>query len=150
MEKKKKKKKKLTLSISSSKTHNVPRYTRSDGKTSVVIEKKAQRRWGERKFQSQNNNINKPKLTGNFVSKKPVINKNFDIRRMAEERATRRFESIKEDIIQQKKSNLGKEKRFISKMGQKWVLYWSKMGHEKTTFSETTGKILVQNGSKSE
>jgi len=122
MEEKKKKKKKLTLSISSSKTHNVPRYTRSDGKTSVVIEKKAQRKWAERKFQSQNNNINKPKLTDNFVSKKPILNKNFDIRRMAEERATRRFETIKEDIIQQKKSNLGKEKRFISKRENKLTL----------------------------
>ena len=122
MEEKKKKKKKLTLSISSSKTHNVPRYTRSDGKTSVVIEKKAPRRWGERKFQSQNNNINKPKLTNNFVSKKPIINKNFDIRRMAEERATRRFETIKEDIIQRKKSNLGKEKRSIVKRENKLTL----------------------------
>jgi translation initiation factor IF-2 len=122
MEEKKKKKKKLTLSISSSKTHNVPRYTRSDGKTSVVIEKKAPRRWGERKFQSQNNNINKPKLTNNFVSKKPIINKNFDIRRMAEERATRRFETIKEDIIQRKKSNLGKEKHFILKRENKLTL----------------------------
>ena len=122
MEEKKKKKKKLTLSISSSKTHNVPRYTRSDGRTSVVIEKKAPRRWGERKFQSQNNNINKPKLTNNFVSKKPIINKNFDIRRMAEERATRRFETIKEDIIQRKKSNLGKEKRSIVKRENKLTL----------------------------
>ena len=122
MEEKKKKKKKLTLNISSSKTHKAPHYARNDGKTSVVIEKKAPRRWGERKFQSQNNNINKPKLTGHSVSKKPIINKNFDIRRMAEERATRRFKTIKEDIIQQKKSNLGKEKRFISKRENKLTL----------------------------
>jgi translation initiation factor IF-2 len=122
MEEKKKKKKKLTLNISSSKTHKAPHYARNDGKTSVVIEKKAQRRWNERKFQSHNNNINKSKLTDNFVSKKPILNKNFDIRRMAEERATRRFKTIKEDIIQQKKSNLGKEKRFISKRENKLTL----------------------------
>ena len=118
----KKKKKKLTLSISSSKTHNVSNYARSSGKTSVVIEKKPQRRWGEKKFQSRDNNFSKPKSTGNFVSKKPLINKNFDIRQMAEERATKRFKTIKEDIIQQKKSNLGKEKGFISKRENKLTL----------------------------
>jgi len=41
----KKKKKKLTLSVSSKKTHNVPHYTQSRGKTSVVIEKKPTRKW---------------------------------------------------------------------------------------------------------
>ena len=50
MEENKKKKKKLTLSISSSKTHNVSHYAQRGGKTSVVIEKKAQRRWGEKNF----------------------------------------------------------------------------------------------------
>ena len=67
MEKKEKKKKKLTLSISSSKTPNVPNYVRSSGKTSVVIEKKAQRRWSEKKFEPRNNNINKSKPSGNFA-----------------------------------------------------------------------------------
>ena len=67
MEEKKKKKKKLTLSISSSKTHNVSHYGQSSGKTSVVIEKKTQRRWGEKKFQPRDNNFNKPKPAGNFV-----------------------------------------------------------------------------------
>ena len=41
---------------------------------------------------------------------------------MAEERATKRFKTIKEDIIQQKKSNLGKEKSFISKRENKITL----------------------------
>ena len=41
---------------------------------------------------------------------------------MAEERATKRFKTIKEDIIQQKKSNLGKEKGFISKRESKLTL----------------------------
>ena len=79
MEEKKTKKKKLTLSISSKKTHNVPNYARSSGKTSVVIEKKTQRRWSEKKFETRNNNINKPKPSINFVSRKPIANKNFDI-----------------------------------------------------------------------
>ena len=57
MEEKKKKKKKLTISISSSKPHNVPHYAQGSGKTSVVIEKKPQRRWGEKKFQSRDNNF---------------------------------------------------------------------------------------------
>ena len=47
----KKKKKKLTLNISSGKTPNISNYAKSSGKTSVVIEKKPQRRWGEKKFQ---------------------------------------------------------------------------------------------------
>tara|TARA_B100001179_G_scaffold153915_1_gene112153 strand:- start:497 stop:712 length:216 start_codon:yes stop_codon:yes gene_type:complete len=57
MEEKKTKKKKLTLSVSSNKPHKVPNYTQSKGKTSVVIEKKASRRWGEKKFQPRDNNL---------------------------------------------------------------------------------------------
>ena len=44
---KKKIKKKLTISISSKKTHNVPHYAQNRQKTSVVIEKKAARKWRE-------------------------------------------------------------------------------------------------------
>ena len=69
----KKKKKKLTLSVSFNKPHNVPRYTQGRGKTSVVIEKKHSRRWGEKKFQLRDNNFNKPKTTDNVVLKKPPI-----------------------------------------------------------------------------
>jgi len=122
MEEKKIKKKKLTLSVSSSKLHNVPHYTQSKGKTSVVIEKKASRRWGEKKFQPRDNNFNKPKPTGTFVPKKSLINRNVDIRKMAEERATKRFKNLKEDIIQQKKSSLAKDKGFTSKREQKLTL----------------------------
>ena len=91
MENKKIKKKKLTISISSKKTYNAPQYAQGRQKTSVVIEKKTARKWGEKKFQSRENNFNKPKSTGHFLSKKTPINKNFDIRKMAEERATKRF-----------------------------------------------------------
>ena len=74
MEDQKKKKKKLTLSISSKKSHNVPYYAQSRGKTSVIIEKKISRRWGEKKIQSRDNNITKHRATDNFTTKKPPIN----------------------------------------------------------------------------
>ena len=75
MEEKKIKKKKLTLSGSSTKLHNVSHYTGRRGKTSVVIEKKPARRWGEKKIQPRDSNFNKPQLTNNFPSKKPLIRK---------------------------------------------------------------------------
>ena len=122
MEEKIKKKKKLTLSGFSKKTHNAPNYAQSRGKTSVVIEKKAPKRWGERKFQSRDSNFNKPKFTGDFVPKKTPINRNFDIRKMAEERAAKRFKNVKEDSLQQKKTSLGKDKSFASKRENKLTL----------------------------
>jgi len=122
MEEKKIKKKKLTLSIASKKPHSAPHYAQSKGKTSVVIEKKAPRRWGEKKFHTRDNNFNKPRSTGNFAPKKTTINKNFDIRKIAEERATKRFRNLKEDSLQQKKSSLGKEKIFASKREYKLTL----------------------------
>ena len=122
MEEKKIKKKKLTLSVSSKTLHNVPNYVKSRQKTSVLIEKKAPRRWGEKKFQSRDNNFNKPESTGSFVPKKTPINRNIDIRKMAEERATNRFKNLKEDSLQPKKSSLGKDKGITSKREQKLTL----------------------------
>ena len=122
MEEKTEKKKKLTLSGFSKKTHNAPNYAQSRGKTSVVIEKKAPKRWGERKFQSRDSSFNKPKITGDFVPKKTPINRNFDIRKMAEERAAKRFKNVKEDSLQQKKTSLGKDKSFASKRENKLTL----------------------------
>jgi len=86
-----KKKKKLTLSGSPKRSPSPSFHSHSKGKTSVVIEKKYPKRWGEKKFQTRDRNFNKPKPSSNFVSKKTSPNKNFDIRKMAEERATRRF-----------------------------------------------------------
>ena len=117
-----KKKKKLTLGVSSKTSHNVPNYVKSSKKTSVLIEKKAPRRWGGKKFQSRDNNISKRESTDSFVPKKTSINKNIDIRKMAEERATKRFKNVKEDSLQLKKSGLGKEKGFTSKREQKLTL----------------------------
>ena len=122
MEEEKKKKKKLTLSGFAKKTHNAPNYAQSRGKTSVVIEKKAPKRWGERKFQSRDSSFNQPKITGDFVPKKTPINRNFDIRKLAEERAAKRFKNVKEDSLQQKKTSLGKDKSFASKREYKLTL----------------------------
>ena len=122
MEKEKIKKKKLTLSVSSKKTHNIPHYSESKGKTSVVIEKRPQRRWGEKKFQTQNQNINRPKPTENFVPKKAPFNRNIDLRKIAEEKATKKYKNLNEESLQQKKSSLGKDKSFTSKREQKLTL----------------------------
>jgi len=111
---KKKKKKKLTLTTSSKKSHSVPYYTQSKGKTSVVIEKKAPKRWGEKKFPSKDN-FNKPKPTTNFESKKIPTDKNFHLRKIAEERATRRFKNLGGENIQAKKGTMGRDKTFASK-----------------------------------
>ena len=73
MEKEKIKKKKLTLSISSKKTHSVPHYVQSRNKTSVVIEKKAPRKWGEKKFQSKEAATNKSRSNNDFLAKKPLL-----------------------------------------------------------------------------
>ena len=122
MEEEKKKKKKLTLSVSSKTPHNISHYTQSKGKTSVVIEKKAPRRWGEKKLQSRDNNINTTQSKSDFVPKKPIVNRNVHIRKMAEERATKRFKNLKDDIAQPRKSTLGKDKGFASKREQKLTL----------------------------
>jgi len=118
----KKKKKKLTLSVSSKAPHNVTNYAQRSRKTSVVIEKKAPRRWGEKKFQPRNNNFNKPKSTSGFSPKKPLFDRNIDIRKRAEERATKRFKDTKEENLQSKKTSLGKEKNFTSKREYKLTL----------------------------
>ena len=117
-----KKKKKLTLGVSSKTSHNVPNYVRGIKKTSILIEKKAPRRWGGKKFQPRDNKINKPQSTDSFIPKKPSINRNIDIRKMAEERATKRFKGVKDDSLQPKKGGLGKEKGFTSKREQKLTL----------------------------
>ena len=120
MEEKKigKKKKKLTLTISSNKPHSVPHYTYGKKKKSVVIEKRHSRKGNERKFYGRSSNLRKPesadrvksKSTGDFTLKKSPINRNFEIRKIAEERATKRFKNLKEDISVPKKGNLSKNK----------------------------------------
>ena len=116
------KKKKLTLTVSSKKTHvKVPNYTQSKGKTSVVIEKKPSRKWGGKKFQPKDI-FNKPKLSNDIPFKKPTLDKSFNIRKIAEERATRRFNDSNEKNLQNKKSSLGREKTFTSRKQNKLTL----------------------------
>jgi len=117
-----KKKKKLTISISSKKIHNAPSYGQSSNKKSVVIEKKPARKWEEKKFQPRSSDYNKTKPSGNLFQKKPPINRNFDIRKMAEERATKRFKNVDQEKTQTKKSTLGKDKNFTSKRESKLTL----------------------------
>jgi len=117
----KKKKKKLTLTVSSKKLHNPSYYTQSKGKTSVVIEKKPPKRWGEKKFQPRGN-FGASKPTSDFGSKKITPDRNFNIRKIAEERATKRFKNLEKENIQGKKSTLGKEKSFGSKREYKLTL----------------------------
>ena len=117
-EKKINKKKKLTLTISSKKPHSVPHYTYGKQKKSVVIEKRHSRKGNERRFYGRSSNLGKPesadrvksKSTGDFTLKKSPINRNFEIRKIAEERATKRFKNLKEDISVPKKGNLSKNK----------------------------------------
>jgi len=120
--KEKDKKKKLTLTVSSKNPHvRVPNYGQSKGKTSVVIEKKPPRKWGGKKFQTKDN-FNKPKLSNDIPFKKPPLDKSFNIRKIAEERATRRFNDLKEKNVQNKKSTLGKEKTFALRKQNKLTL----------------------------
>ena len=119
-EEKKMKKKKLTLTISSKTSHNVPHYALGKKRTSVVIEKKVSRKNNERRFRDPSKNINKStsgfinktksKVADNFVSRKTSVGQNFEIRKKAEERATKRFKSLKEEILTPKKGTLGKNK----------------------------------------
>jgi len=117
----KKKKKKLTLTVSSGNPRSVPHYTQSKGKTSVVIEKKAPRRWSERKFQSKDK-FSTPKSKPNPGAEKVSTDKNYNIRKIAEERATRRFKNLNEENIQSKKGTLGRDKTFASKREYKLTL----------------------------
>ena len=120
MEEKKVKKKTLTLSGSSKKTHSTSNYAQNRGRTSVVIEKKPAKRWGEKKYQPRDNNFNKSKPSTSSTVTKPPVNRNIDLRKIAEERATRRYKSIKKDDESQPKKNIsGREKGFTSKRENK-------------------------------
>jgi len=130
----KKIKKKLTLRISSAKPHKVSQYTQDKNKTSVVIEKKAPGRGGERKFYNRDHNSNKtsggfrnkPKPDGanrpSFSTQKPRSVNNSEIRKIAEERATKRFRSDKEAASQAKKKSLVRSKSSDSKREYKLTL----------------------------
>ncbi len=115
------KKKKLTLTVTSKKPHRVPNYAQSKGKTSVVIEKRPPRKWGGKKFQARDN-FNKPKPSPDQPFKKSSPDKSFNIRKIAEERATRRFNDVNEKNTQNKKSTLGRDKTFAFRKQNKLTL----------------------------
>jgi len=127
-----KKRKKLTLSVSSKKTYSAQDYSPPSQKKSVVIEKNQSRNRNDRKFYRRNENFNrtltrgseknKTKSSSNFVQNKNQINKNFEIRKKAEERATKRFRKLKDEDLSTKKSNLGKNKVVPSKREYKLTL----------------------------
>ena len=132
MVEKKRKKKKLTLSVSSQTSYKAPHYTHTKNKTSVVIEKKVPRRGFEKKFFNRDNNfvksqssyINKakPKLPSNLPPRSIDINRKFEIRKIAEEKAKKRFKDSRDENLQSKKGNIGKNKSFVSKREYKLTL----------------------------
>ena len=92
-----KKKLKLSISGSSKKTINNINLAKSHGKNSVVIEKKNTRFGPKSSFSkntSQRNTFNKPK--SNFIPRNPITSKpstenDFEKRKLAEQRATKRL-----------------------------------------------------------
>ena len=123
-------KKKLTLTISNKKNFTTPSYIPSSNKKSVVIEKKISRTRDARKFYGRNDKANKPtsglqnktKSDNNFAPRNPTINRNIEIRKIAEERATKRFKNPKEYNLAEKKGSLSKNRITTSKREYKLTL----------------------------
>ena len=94
-------KKKRTLTISSKKPHNVSNYSQTSHKKSFVIEKKFSRKKNDRNFFNKNVSSSRPSpgfkssfsKEGDFTRKKTSDNRNFEIRKKAEERAKSRFKN---------------------------------------------------------
>jgi len=129
---KKEKKKKLTLTVSSKKNYSPSNYSNFGNKKSVIIEKKISRSKNDRRFFVRNDHLKKskpefssglkPKTSNDFHKRSTEINKNFEIRKKAEERATKRFRGLKEDELGPKKTNLSKSKNSTSKREYKLTL----------------------------
>ena len=111
-----KKKLKLTITGSSKKTINNIELAKSQSKNAVVIEKKNTRFGSKASFSKnthQRNSFNKPKT--NFVPRNPVIPKpssanDFEKRKLAEQRATKRLKGDN-DIKDKKTLKTGTKKR---------------------------------------
>mgnify|MGYP001223144845 CR=1 FL=1 len=125
------KKKKLTISLSSKRSGTIPTFTRGN-KKSVIIEKKFSRRGSDRKFYGKDNNLNKQSKFSDkskfsspdkLFSNKTPANRSFEIRKIAEERATKRFTSTKkEENFDTKKKGLSKSKGFTTRRDKKFTL----------------------------
>ena len=103
-----KKKKKLTLTISSKKTFNAPSYTRDSNKKSVIIEKKISRKKVGKSYFPTNKSTQRFPDKAKFFDKK--LPNQSEIRKIAEERATKRFKTPDENILTPKKGNINKNK----------------------------------------
>ena len=132
MEEKKIKKKRQTLTVSIKKPIDVSRYSQGKGKTSVVIDKKISKRRSERRLYNRENNAGKSNLrfegktktqkVDDIASKKISTNRSFEIRKIAEERATKRFKNLKGESISLKKENISKNKSFTPRREYKLTL----------------------------
>ena len=125
-----KKKKKLTLTASPKKPVNVPPYIQDRKKTSVIVEKRVPKGRNEKKFYNRNDNFkkttshpySKPKPFKDTNTQKTSPNRSFEIRKIAEERATRRFKNLEAEKFQPKKSGLSKSKNPFSKREYKLTI----------------------------
>ena len=132
MEEKKIKKKKTTLTVSLKKPYNALQYSKSSQKKSVLIEKKISGKRNERRFYDRGSGttkvgtgfLDKNKSRNNFGIRKKSqpVDRNFQIRKIAEERATKRFKNLKEETFQPKKSSLVKNKGFDTKREYKLTI----------------------------
>ena len=110
-----KKKLKLSISGSSQKTFSSIEQAKSKSKNTVVIEKKSSKFLGKSQFSRQNNNNFKPKNNtlskpNNFTRGATQPSSDFEKRKLAEQRATRRLKG--ETTQKENKSNkLGIKKR---------------------------------------
>ncbi len=103
-----KKKLKLSISGSSKRTFNSIEQAKSKSKNTVVIEKKNSKFSGKPQFSRQNNNNfksinNNPSKTNNFSRPPTAPTSDFEKRKLAEQRATRRIKG--EPIVKENKSN---------------------------------------------
>ena len=113
-----KKKLKLSISGSSKKTFSSIEQAKTHSKNTVVIEKKSSKFPGKSQFSRQNNKIEKSRPNSNFLTKKPNFIKptspssvsDFEKRKLAEQRATRR---LKGEVVSRetKPSKLGGKRR---------------------------------------
>ena len=110
-----KKKLKLSISGASKKTINSIEQAKSHSKNTVVIEKKPPRFGGKQNF-SRGARLTENKLQSTFIPKKTIFSKpsspitsDFEKRKLAEQRATRRLKG--ENVQKENKSNKSSSKR---------------------------------------
>jgi len=122
-----KKRKKLTLSISSKKKAESFSYTKGK-KSTVVVEKKISRKrhrvsnYPKKSNDNFKKNINleKAQQDKNFFTKTSTAKPNIEIRKIAEQRATKRFRDGEEESLKGK--SIGKSKTSIKKREYKLTL----------------------------